>query len=145
MMKIIKKYYKEFFFRGLCSFGFGPIVLAVIYGILGLCGEVDGVSWFDMCLGIISVSILAFLVAGITVVYKIEELPLASALCLHGIVLYFLYATVYLLNGWLKNDIYVFLIFTIIFLIGYLFIWGIIYFFTRKSTKKINEKLNSKK
>lgn len=145
MIKIIKKYYKEFLFRGLCSFGFGPIVLAVIYGILGLCGEVDSVSWFEMCLGIISVSVLAFLAAGITVVYKIEELPLASAICLHGIVLYFLYATVYLLNGWLKNDRYVFLIFTIIFIIGYLFIWVIIDFFTRKSTKKLNEKLNSKK
>ena len=145
MIKIIKKYYKEFFFRGLCSFGFGPIVLAVIYGILGLCGEVDSVSCLDMCFGIISVSVIAFLAAGITVVYKIEELPLASAICLHGIVLYFLYATVYLLNGWLKNDHYVFLIFTIIFIIGYLFIWVIIYFFTRKSTKKLNEKLNSKK
>lgn len=145
MIKIIKKYYKEFLFRGLCSFGFGPIVLAVIYGILGLCGEVDSVSWFEMCLGIISVSVLAFLAAGITVVYKIEELPLASAICLHGIFLYFLYATVYLLNGWLKNDRYVFLIFTIIFIIGYLFIWVIIDFFTRKSTKKLNEKLNSKK
>jgi hypothetical protein len=145
MIKIVKKYYKEFFFRGLCSFGFGPIVLAIIYGILGLCGQVDSISYVELFFGFISVSILAFLAAAITVVYKIEELPIVSAICLHGIVLYFLYAVVYLLNGWLKNDPYTFLIFTIIFILGYAFIWGVIYFFVRKSTKKLNEKINSKK
>ncbi len=145
MKKIIKKYYKEFLFKGLCSFGFGPIILAVIYAILGLCGVIEQISCFEFCFGIFSVSLLAFLAAGITVVYKIEELPLITAISIHGIVLYLLYATIYLLNGWIKNDPHTLLIFTIAFASGYLIIWAFVYLFTRKSTKKLNEKINSEK
>jgi hypothetical protein len=86
MKKIVKKYYKEFLFRGLCSFGFGPLVLAVVYGILGAVGEVESISVGEYCLSIFSVSVLAFIVAGITVVFKMEELPLGISIRLHSVV-----------------------------------------------------------
>ena len=141
MKKIIKKYYKEFLFRGLCSFGFGPLVLAVVYGILGAVGEVESISAGEYCLSIFSVSVLAFIVAGITVVFKMEELPLAISISLHSVVLYLIYAVVYLMNGWIENELITLLWFTGAFALIYILTWVIVYFFVGKSTKKMNEKI----
>ena len=37
----MNKFWKEFFFRGLICAGGGPLVLAIIYGILGATGTVE--------------------------------------------------------------------------------------------------------
>lgn len=143
MKGIIKKYYKEFLLRGLMVCAFGPIVLAIIYGILGACGVIDSLSPGTVTLGIITITVLAFLSSGITVVYKIEELPLPIAILLQGVILYIAYAIIYLINGWLKSGIAPFLVFTAIFVAGYLIVWIIVYFCIRNSTDKLNKKLKN--
>ena len=84
---------------------------------------------------------MAFIVAGITVVYEIEKLPLFSAILLHGIILYAVYIGIYLINGWLKTQWNAILIFTAAFIIGYGIIWLIIYLITKRTTREINQSL----
>lgn len=144
MKEIIKKYYKDFLMRGLTVMGGGPIVLAIIYTILELCGVEVILNGYQVALGIITITVLAFVAAGVTVVYQIEELPLVKATALHGIVLYISYAVVFLVNGWLKEGYIPFLVFTVIFIVGYFAIWGIIYLVIKKSTEKINVKIAEK-
>ena len=139
MRAIIKKYYKEFLLRGLMVCGAGPLVLAIIYVTLGSFGIVTALSPIEVALGIISLTILAFLAAGITVVYKIEELLLPGAIALHGIVLYLGYSVTYLLNNWLSPGFYAFLAFTVIFIVVYFLTWGIVYLCIRKKVDKINK------
>lgn len=143
MKGIIKKYYKDFLIRGLLVAGGGPLVLAIVYGILGACGVIESLSVTEVVLGILTITLLAFLAAGITVVYKIEELPIPTAILLHGIVLYIAYAVIYIVNSWLASGLVPFLIFTAIFIVGYLLTWGIVYICIRKSADKLNKKLKS--
>ncbi len=142
-MKIIGKYYKQFILRGLVAMGFGPIVLAMIYGILGAVGVVESLPVSEFVFGVLTMVALAFLAGGITIVYQIEELGLSKAITAHGVILYFAYAVVYVTNNWLADGIIPFLVFTGIFVIGYLLVWLIIYFITKKSTDKINKNLKS--
>ncbi len=143
-MKILGKYYKDFILRGLVAMGFGAIALSAIYAILGLCGVVEALPVYSVSLGYITVTLLAFLCGGMTVVYKIEELAISAAITLHGIVLYIAYAIMYLVNGWLKDGIIPFLIFTAVFIIGFVLVWIIIYFITIRNTKLINNRLKNR-
>ena len=142
-MKIIGKYYKRFILRGLVAMGFGPIVLAMIYGILGAVGVAESLPVSEFVFGVLTIVALAFLAGGITIVYQIEELGLSKAITAHGVILYLAYAVVYVTNNWLADGIIPFLVFTGIFVIGYLLVWLIIYFITKKSTDKINKNLKS--
>lgn len=144
MKEIIKKYYKDFLMRGLTVMGGGPIVLAIIYTVLELCGVEVILNGYQVALGIITITVLAFVAAGVTVVYQIEELPIVKAIALHGIVLYIAYAVVFLVNGWLKEGYIPFLVFTVIFIVGYFAVWGIVYLVIKKSTEKINVKIAEK-
>ena len=78
------------------------------------------------------------------IIYQIERLPLMAAVLIHGIVLYVSYLATYLLNGWMQWGSSPVLAFTIIFVVGYLAIWAIIYRVTKKNTDKINRALNKK-
>ena len=142
-MKMIGKYYKQFILRGIVAMGFGPIVLAIIYAILGAVGVAEFVSVGEMTLGILTITALAFLAGGITIVYQIEELALSKAITAHGIILYLAYAVVYLFNNWLAEGIIPFIIFTIVFVVGYLLVWLIIYFITKRGTDNINKRLKN--
>ena len=142
-MKIIGKYYKNFLLRGLVSMGFGPIVLSIVYAILGLCGVIDQLPVYDVVLGYLSITALAFLCGGLTFIYQIEELGISKAITAHGIILYIAYAVVYLTNNWLKDGIIPFLIFTAIFVVGYALVWIVIYYITKRSTDKINKNIKS--
>ena len=139
MKTIIKRYYKEFLLRGIISMGFGPVVLAIVYAILGISGIVESIPVSTMCTGIISITILAFVSGGITVLYQIEELPLIWSIFSHGLALYISYTVLYFMNGWLESGMTPFIIFTLIFVIGYLLVWGIIYLIMKKQTDKLNE------
>ena len=143
-MKIIAKYFKDFGFRGLVAMGFGSVVLSVIYLILGLVGVIDELPWSYVVLGYLSITALAFLAGGITVVYQIEELPLSVAITLHGFILYIGYVLVYVTNNWLKDGIVPFLVFTGIFISGYILVWLVIYLITNKGTKMINNKIKNR-
>lgn len=122
--------------------GFGPIILAMIYAILGATGVVESIAVGEVVLGVLSISLMAFIAAGITVVYQIESLPLIFAILLHGIALYLDYAIVYLVNGWLAEGALTFIIFTTCFVVGYAVVWAIVYLCIRRSTDRLNKKLN---
>ena len=140
----MKKTVLEFLRRGLIAWGFGPIVLAVFYLIMQYQGLIENLTVHQVCLGIFSLSALAFIAGGMNVVYQIERLPLMIAISIHGSVLYISYLVTYLINGWLERGITPILVFTGIFLFGYLAIWAIIYAITKKRTDRINEKLKKK-
>lgn len=137
----MKKFWKEFLFRGLICAAGGPLVLAVIYGILGATGAVESFSPREVCLGIVSITLLAFTVAGMTAIYQMEQLPLPTMILLHGGALYIVYILTYLLNGWLLRQLKPILVFTGIFVAGYALIWLIIYFVEKAKAKKLNELL----
>jgi len=137
----MKNYLGEFFRRGMTACGLGPLVLAVIYLILGQRGAMAVVPVEQVCLGIFSLTGLAFVAGGMNVVYQIERLPLMGAILLHGVVLYIGYLATFLLNGWLQRGMIPILIFTGIFLVGYLVIWAVIYSVTRRDTDRINRAL----
>ena len=137
----MKKFWKEFFLRGfLCASG-GPVVLAIIYGILGATGAADSFTPNEVCTGILTITLLAFTAAGMTAIYHMEQLPLPIMILLHGGALYIAYILTYLCNGWLLNQRAPILIFTSIFIAGYALIWLVIYWITKASTKKINKML----
>ena len=138
----MKKYVVEFLKRGM-SFCFGgPLVLAIIYGILGLVGAVENFTVGEVVTGIFSSTLLAFIAAGITVIYTIDKLSPFSAALIHGVVLYLDYILLYLFNGWLQSSLKPIMIFTICVVLGYLIIWAIVFVVTRKCTKKLNESLS---
>lgn len=142
-MKILKKYFKDFLLRGLVSMGFGPIILSIVYGIFGLCRVVDKLAVNDVVLGFLSITALAFLCGGMTVVYQIEEIGISKAITLHGIALYVAYAVVYITNNWLKDGLIPFLVFTVIFVIGYALVWLVIYLITKRGTDSLNKKIKT--
>ena len=137
----MKRYVLEFVRGGLYACGFGPIILAVVYAILGRAGVVDTFSVGEVVTSVLSVALLAFVAGGITVIYKIERLPLIGAILIHAMVLYTDYVVIYLMNGWLKSSFISLAIFTACFVVGFALIWLIIYFTTKKSAERMNEKL----
>ncbi|MBQ3192700.1 MAG: DUF3021 domain-containing protein [Oscillospiraceae bacterium] len=140
----MKKTVLEFLRRGFAACGFGPIVLVVVYLILQEQADVRFLTVHEVCLGIVSLSALAFIAGGMNVVYQIERLPLMAAILIHGGVLYIGYLITYLLNGWLKQGIMPILVFSGVFVFGYLGIWVVIYSITKKNTERLNEKLKQK-
>ena len=88
--------------------------------------------------------ILAFIAGGMNVIYQIERLPLMVAILIHGIVLYVSYLITYLLNDWLNWGTTPILVFSYIFVIGYLAVWFVIYFSIRRNAKKLNAELKKK-
>ena len=140
----MKKVIKDFFLRGLVTCGFGPLVLAVLYLILGKTGVIGTLTPERVSIGIFSLTALAFIAGGMNAVYQIERLPLMAAISIHGAVLYLSYLITYLLNDRLEMGAIPFLVFTGIFVFGYLVIWAVIYFIIRSRTRKLNALLEKK-
>ena len=137
----MKKTLLDFVRRGLTACGFGPIILAVIYWILHSRGLIENLTVNEVCTGICSLFVLAFIAGGMNCIYQIEKLPLMVAISIHGGVLYGCYLLTYLLNGWLEWGTTPILVFSGIFVLGYLVIWAIIYSIIKRNTNKINEML----
>ena len=137
----MKKQAKEFIRRGIAACGLGPIVLAILYLILQHNGAVVSLTVNEVCIGIFSLSVLAFIAGGMNVIYQIDRLPLMVAILIHGGVLYVSYLVTYLVNDWLEWGITPVLVFTGIFVVGYLLIWAVIYSIVKRNTDKINEVL----
>ena len=137
----MKQHIKSFCIRGLTAAAGGPVILAIIYGILGRCGVVESMTPNEVALGILSITLMAFIAAGITVVYTVEQLPLPMAILIHGGVLYLDYLLMYLLNDWIPKDGIG--MFTLIFVLGYAAVWLVIYLSNRLKTAQINKKLHS--
>jgi hypothetical protein len=140
----MKKIVLEFLRRGVIACGLGPIVLAAIYLILQQAADVDTLSVHDVCIGIFSLTGLAFIAGGMNAVYQVERLTLMTAILIHGGVLYIGYLGTYLLNDWLDFGLIPIVVFTAIFVVGFIVIWAVIYSIIRKNTEKLNEMLKKK-
>ena len=140
----MKKHIWGFVRRGFVACGFGPMILAVLYLILQKNGVVENLTVDQVCTGIFSLTALAFIAGGMNSIYQIEELPLMVAMLIHGGVLYIAYLATYLINGWLKWGTAPILVFTVIFVVGYLVIWAVICSVIRKKTRNLNEILRKK-
>ena len=140
----MKKIILEFIRRGLIACGIGPIVLAILYLILQHQAALETLTVNQVCIGIFSLSALAFIAGGMNVIYQMERLPLMVAVLIHGGVLYVSYLITYLINDWLEWGVTPILVFSGIFVFGYLAIWAVIFFIIKKRTGRINEILKEK-
>lgn len=140
----MKKNIMEFLRRGLVACGFGPLILVILYLILQHQANLQTLTVNQVCIGIVSLSALAFIAGGMNAIYQIEQLPLMVAILIHGSVLYISYLGAYLLNGWLEWGVTPVLVFSGIFLVCYLVIWVFIYSITKRNTEKVNEILKRK-
>lgn len=139
----MKAFWKDFLLRGLTVAAGGPIVLAIIYWVMGATGAVTQFSPNEVCIGILTITLLAFVAGGMTAVYQHEQLPLPTAILLHGGVLYIAYLFIYLVNGWLVRQFAPILVFTGIFIGLYALIWLFIYLFNKHKADKLNQKLKT--
>ena len=135
----MKRFALEFLRRGLTACGLGPLVLAVFYLVMQHQGALKVLSVDQVCLGILSLSALAFIAGGMNVIYQLERLPLMVAILIHDSVLYIGYLVTYLVNDWLEWSTVPILVFTGIFFIGYLVIWWIIYSVIKRNADRLNE------
>jgi hypothetical protein len=141
----MKRFVFDFLRRGFISAGIGPIVLAILYLILQRSADVSVLSVNKVCIGIFSLSLLAFIAGGMNAIYQLERLPLMIAILIHGGVLYIGYLGTYLLNDWLDLSILPIIVFTAIFVVGYIIIWAVIYSVIRRNTARLNEMLKKKR
>ena len=139
----MKKHIIEFLKRGTLAAAGGPIILAIVYGILGATGVIESLSPYVVTKAILTVMLMAFTAAGITAIYNVERLPLISAIMIHGAVLYADYLLIYLINGWLKSQLLPVLVFTAVFIVGYAIVWFFVYASIKAKTGKINQLLQS--
>ena len=137
----MNKYVKQFLLRGLIFGGFGPIVLGIIF----LCIEMSGIALAlgggEILLAIVSTYGIAFVQAGASVFNQIEHWSIPKSTLCHFSVLYLAYVGSYLLNNWIPFDSNVLLIFTGIFVGGYLIIWLTVFISVKLISKKLNAKL----
>ena len=140
----MKKIALEFLRRGSIASGIGPIVLAIVYLVLEKAAGIQALTVSEVVTGIFSLTALAFIAGGMNAIYQIERLPLMTAILIHGIVLYLSYLVTYLINDWLDFGVIPVVVFSLIFVVGYIVIWAIVYFIIRKNTQEINEMLKKK-
>lgn len=140
----MKKFIKDFVKQGLVAAWGGPVIIAIIYWILGANGVLQTLTVKEVSMGILSSTLMAFIAAGIPVVYRQERLPLPMAILIHAAVLYLDYLIVYLMNGWLKNDTTPILVFTAIFFAGFALIWLIIRQIIKRQVGQMNSKIRAR-
>ena len=138
----MNKYLKSFLYRGLVFSGFGPIVTSIVFWIISLANSNIQFTGTVVLSGMLSTYVLAFIVAGASVINQIEHWPIAKRSLIHLSILYVTYLMCYLVNSWIPFDWIVVLIFTSVFVLTYLIIWLIVYLSNKHITKKMNEKLN---
>ena len=139
----MNKYLKEFFIRGMLFSGFGPIILGIVYFILQKTVSDFSLSGGEVALGIISIYVLAFIQAGSTVFYLIEDWPITKSVFFHFFSLYLIYILCYILNTWIPFKIEIILIFTGIFVGVYALVWLAVVLIIKTVSFKMNKGLNS--
>lgn len=138
----MKKHFRNFCVRGMTFAWTGPVILAVVWLCLERAGNVSMLTVNEAVLGIVSSAIMAFVAAGISIVYQIENIPKAFAGLTQCAVLYIDYLGIYIINGWIPTDrIWVF---TLIFLAVFVIVWSSIYIPIHIRVKKINRTLREK-
>ena len=140
----MKNFVLDFLRRGLIAAGIGPIVLAIVYLVLQQASAIETLSVNQVCIGIFSITALAFIAGGMNAIYQIERLPLMVAILIHGGVLYIGYLCTYLLNDWLDFGALPIIVFSAVFVVGYIVIWTIIYSIIKRNATKLNKMLKHK-
>ena len=140
----MKRMVMEFVRRGVSACGLGPLVLAAVYLLSERERDLQLLTVSEVCIGIVSLSALAFVAGGLSAIYQMERLPLMLAVSIHGGILYLSYLGTYLVNDWLEAGKIPILVFTGIFVLGYLLIWAVIYCTVKRKTEQLNEILREK-
>ena len=135
----MKNFLKEFFLRGMmCAWG-GPAVMCVIWACIRKFEGIETITTKEAFSAVLSTMLIAFVAAGITAIYQMEQLPVVIAASLHMVILYVTYLSMYLINGWIPTKVIG--IFTIIFFGIFAVIWLIVYLCVRRSVKKMNQEM----
>lgn len=138
----MKRYVKEFCRRGLMAAWAGPVICAIVWFALYKANVITALSVPEVLLGVCSTALMAFIAAGVSVVYLIENLPKAFAGLIQMAALYADYLGFYLLNGWITpNHIW---LYSLIFIAGFTVIWFGIYIPIRMKVNKMNRILSEK-
>ncbi len=137
----MKKYVKQFCIRGLMWAWGGPVIMAIVWMAMHGAGAISGLTVGQAVLGILTMTVMAFIAAGISVVYQIETLPKAFAALIQASVLYIDYLGFYLINGWIPVD--KIWMFTLIFVGCFTVIWFIIYITVKLKVDKMNKTIGS--
>lgn len=137
----MKQNLKKFCARGMAFSWGGPVILAIVWMCLKASGVVLTLTVEEAVTGILTTTVMAFIAAGVSIVYQIENLPKAFAGLIQCAVLYIDYLGFYLLNGWIPAD--KIWIFTLIFIIGFVLIWFGIYIPIRIKVNRMNRLLHS--
>lgn len=137
----MRKFIKDFALRGMIAAGFGPLILVSIYFGLHFSGAVSSLPVAQINLNIVSSLILAFIAGGISAIFGVEQISLGVATLIDAVVIYLDYLVIYLVNNWIKAQFIPLLIFTVVYVIGYLIIWAIIYRKVKIQVTSINKKL----
>lgn len=137
----MNRYLKAFLHRGLIFGGFGPIILGIICAILDKTNPDFSLSGSQLLLGIVSIYVLTFVQAGVSVFNQIEHWSIPKSLLWHFSVLFVTYLGCYLLNSWIPFHRSVVLIFSAIFIVSYLVIWLSVYISVKLISRKLNAKL----
>lgn len=137
----MKKIIKNFCLRGLIFSSGGPLIYGIIILILDLCGVDTAINGIRTFKAITSTMIMAFLIAGSSIIWQIERIGIGYAILIHGTILYFCYLLTYLLNDWISYSLVDIMIFSIIFISGYLIIWLIIYLIEKRKSIRWNKQL----
>lgn len=135
---------REFFLRGLLFGGFGPVILGIIYLILHCTLGGLTLSGTEVCLGILSTYLLAFVHAGASVFNQIESWPLAKSLLFHFGSLYIAYVLCYVANSWIPFEPAMLGIFTAIFVSIYFVVLGIVVLCLKTAEKKLNQQCGNR-
>jgi hypothetical protein len=76
----VKKFVFDFLRRGFIACGVSPLILSILYWILQKTAAVDTLTISQVCVGLCSITILAFIAGGMNAIYQIERLPLMLAI-----------------------------------------------------------------
>ena len=139
----MKAFFKEFFRRGLVSACGGPFVLAIVYYCVGRFEGIENIPVNEVSLGIISITLMAFIAGGITAIYQNEKLPVIFSALIHAAALYIDYLIMYLLNDWIPRNGEAIGIFSAVFVLCYALIWLFIYLFSKNKIEKLNRLRNT--
>lgn len=140
-MKAKHKYVAAFLHRGMLFGGFGPIVLGIVYLILGLSIDGFAVTGREACLGIVSTYLIAFVHAGTSVFHEVEHWSIPRWMLYQLGALYLVYTLVYLINDWIPFDPLVLLLYTLGFVLLYLLICLTVILSVKRDERRLNESL----
>ena len=137
----MNKYVIKFLLRGLIFGGFGPIILGIVYLILGYTVDGFSLSGTEVFSAVLSTYAIAFIQAGCSVFNQIESWSPMKSLFFHFTLLYLAYTGCYLFNSWLEFNLIALLVFTLIFIVAYFAIYITVLICVRATKKRLNEKL----